>query len=367
MNASKRTAILALSDGTIFRGKAFGAPARTTGELVFFTSPTGYQEVLSDPGASGQIVVFAYPELGNVGVSDGSRESDRIHAAGVVARHLAEAPSSHLAEASLESHLEEAGIPGIEGIDTRKLVRILRDGGSQWAVLSTEEGVIPEAMVAEAQALAEAPRAEGAGEVGCKTPYEVDAAGPQRFHVVAYDFGIKRSMIRHLTERGCKLTVVPASTPASQALAHEPDGIFLSSGPGRPDRAEEATATVREFLGKAPIFGICFGHQLLAQAAGGSTLRMSRGHHGSNHPVKDLATGRVAITAQAHRYTVDPKSLERAGAELTHVSLHDGGVEGFALPAARAFGVQFHPEAGPGPHDSLALFDRFTQLMEVAR
>lgn len=367
MGATKRRAVLALADGTIFEGDAFGAQAEVIGELNFHTSPTGYQELLSDPGAAGRLYVFAYPEIGNVGVHEGDRESERVYAAGVIVRHLAEAPASHLAERSLEEELVAFGVPGIEGIDTRRLVRKIRDGGPQLAVLSTKEGADAAALVEKARVARRPSGSALVQQVSTRTSYEVAAKGERRLHVVALDFGIKRATLRALSSRGCAVTVLPSAAQASQVLELRPDGVLLSGGPGDPEAAASAAVAVKELLGKVPLFGIGFGNLVLA-AALGAKGRVGEGRHpGSNHPVQELASGRVAITSHADRLIIDPTSLEGTGAVITHAGVNDGAIEGIAHDASRAFGVQFHPEGSPGPNDAANLFDRFVEAMEVAR
>jgi len=386
MGISRRKAILALADGTVFVGRAFGAEAEQVGEVVFNTSMTGYQEILTDPSYVGQIVTFTYPEQGNVGVNDQDQEAVRPHAIGMICKHAALGPSNYRAEAPLQKYLERWGLPGIEGIDTRMLVRHIRDRGAQMGVLSTLEGADPQALIEKARS---APTMDGldlATGVTTRQAYEFDVpmgdplctcwkggdacvcpkAPAPRFHVVAYDYGLKRSMLRLLVDAGCRVTVVPSHTPASEALARKPDGIFLSNGPGDPAAVEYAAPIVRELLGKVPIFGICLGHQILALAVGAKTFKLPFGHRGGNQPVLDLETGKVEITAQNHGFAVDADSLRGTGARVTHVSLNDGTVEGIAIPEKRAFSVQYHPESSPGPHDARYLFARFVGLMEGA-
>jgi carbamoyl-phosphate synthase small subunit len=378
MGSSRRKAILALADGTVFVGRAFGAETETVGEVVFNTSMTGYQEILTDPSYVGQIVVFTYPEQGNVGVNGIDDESVRPHAVGMVCKHAALGPSNYRSQASLQQYLETNGLPGIEGIDTRMLVRHLRDHGAQTGVLSTREGADPAALVEKAR---NAPGMDGmdlASPITTKQAYEfvtplgdpLEPAAPvpeARFHVVAYDYGLKKSMLQLLVDAGCRITVVPAHTPASETLARKPDGIFLTNGPGDPAAVTYAAPIVRELLGKLPMFGICLGHQILALSVGAKTYKLKFGHRGGNQPVQDLETRKVEITAQNHGFAVDAKSLEGTGAHVTHVSLNDGTVEGIAIPEKRAFSVQYHPESSPGPHDARYLFERFVRLMEDAK
>jgi carbamoyl-phosphate synthase small subunit len=371
----QRDAILALADGTVFEGRAFGAESESVGEVVFNTSMTGYQEILTDPSYVGQIVTFTCPELGNVGTNARDDESARPHAVGLVARHAAVAPSNYRSESDLPSYLERHRLPGIEGIDTRQLVRHLRDRGAQMGVLSTRANARAGELVDRARAAPDMNGLDLATGISTRAPYAFDrplgdplaaeaTAPPPRFHVVAYDYGLKRAMLQLLVDAGCRVTVVPSNTSAAAAMALSPHGIFLTNGPGDPAAVSYARPIVRELLGKVPIFGICLGHQILALAAGAGTFKLKFGHRGANQPVKDLITGKVDITAQNHGFAVDEKSLDGTGARVTHVSLNDGTVEGIDLPDARAFSVQYHPEASPGPHDARPLFDRFVRLME---
>ncbi len=372
-------AVLALADGTVFRGRAFGARAEASGELVFNTSMTGYQEILNDPSYEGQLVAMTYPEIGNVGVNKHDVESRRPFVRGFVVREYREAPSSWRAEESLGDYLARHGIPGIDGIDTRALVRHLRDHGSQAAVLSTVD-LDGERLVRRAK---DAPSMEGqdlANLVTCTEAYgwtqgpwtlegytsvdEVTARrGKRPLKVVAYDYGIKQNILRNLVAAGCAVRVVPASTSARDVLAAKPDGVFLSNGPGDPDAVVGARENVAELLGNVPVFGICLGHQILGLALGGRTYKLKFGHHGGNQPVKDLTTGKVEITAQNHGFAVDPDSLKDR-AEVTHINLNDRTVEGLVVTNQPTFSVQYHPEASPGPHDARYLFRRFVDLME---
>ena len=375
-------ALLALADGTVFRGRAFGALGEVAGELVFNTSMTGYQEILTDPSYEGQLVAMTYPEIGNVGVNREDVESRRPYVRGFVVREYREVPSSWRAEESLGAYLARHGIPGIEGIDTRALVRHLRDRGSQEAVLSSVD-LDAKRLVRRAK---ESPGLVGRDlvrDVTCPEPYdwtegpwrlgrgyvsaEETAAMRERrpYRVVAYDLGIKRNILRSLVGVGCEVRVVPAATPAREVLAMQPDGVFLSNGPGDPDAVPGAREAVAELLGKLPVFGICLGHQIMGLALGGRTYKLKFGHHGGNQPVKDLTTGKVEITAQNHGFAVDIESLHDR-AEVTHLNLNDRTVEGLTVKGQPTFSVQYHPEASPGPHDARYLFTRFTELMERA-
>jgi len=363
MTMTSRRAILALADGTTFEGEAFGAVGEVSGELVENTSPTGYQQLLSDPAATGRILVFAYPELGNVGVNDSDFESARVQAAGVVAKHVAIAPSSHRSQRPLPVEMEAAGVPGIQGIDTRMLVRILRRSGPLPAVLSTSPDADAAELVAKARALPPADATDRVEKVSTTKEYTVDAVGATRHHVVVYDYGVKRSALRELAARGCRLTILPAGTPAARALELKPDGVFLSSGPEGQGSAAGAPEIVKGLLGRAPILATHLGCQVLARAIGATTRRLDRSHRGANQPVNELAAGRVQITSQSHGWAVDEASLEGTGAVITHTSVNDGSIEGFSVPGLGILAVQFQPEASPGPHDALGVFDRFVQSM----
>ncbi|HQR29599.1 MAG TPA: glutamine-hydrolyzing carbamoyl-phosphate synthase small subunit [Anaeromyxobacteraceae bacterium] len=372
-----RKATLALADGTVFEGEAFGAAGEATGEVVFNTSMSGYQEILTDPSYVGQMVCMTYPEQGNYGTNRVDAESARPHATGFIVRHFAREPSSFRAEQGLEAYLVEHGIVGIHGVDTRRLTRHIRTTGAQMGVISSEGSA--QALVARARSL---PGMEGqdlATRISTTEPYEWAETGADawsdadrhdverpRFHVVAYDWGLKRAMLRLLAEAGCRVTVVPSRTPAADVLARRPDGVFLTNGPGDPAAVEGARDTVASLLGKVPVFGICLGHQILALALGASTYKLKFGHRGANQPVKDLATGKVDITAQNHGFAVDDASLGKR-ARVSHVNLNDGTVEGIEVLDAAAFGVQYHPESSPGPHDARHLFARFVRMMEQRR
>ena len=378
--STRRPAHLALADGTLFPGEAFGADGTTVGEVVFTTGMTGYQEVLTDPSYCGQIVTMTAPHIGNTGINSEDPESVSgvPQVAGFVVRDLSPAPSNWRSERTLEDYLAEAGIVAIGGVDTRKLTRHLRDHGAQNGCIGTGD---PSVLVDRARS---APSMQGLDLVARVSPREAydftessgdwqvslsDAAASSRapvardYRVVAVDFGAKRNILRCLVDSGCTVHAVPASTSAADILKLNPDGIFLSNGPGDPAAVGYAIQTIRELVGKRPIFGICLGHQLLSLALGGSTYKLKFGHRGLNQPVKDLQTGRVEITTQNHGFVVDVESLKGV-AKTTHLHLNDGTSEGLEAPEARAFSVQFHPEAAAGPHDALYLFERFKRLME---
>jgi carbamoyl-phosphate synthase small subunit len=356
-----RDALLVLNDGAEFEGEAIGAFGNdetmvAVGEVVFNTALSGYQEIVTDPSYAGQVITFTYPHIGNYGVNVDDDESRRPFCTGVVVRDLARHHSNWRATTSLDDLLVRHGVPGITGIDTRRLTRHLRDHGALPGAFGTDEAAVRAAA-------ATATGTDGVDLVATVTSPEPFVVGSDDapFRVVAYDFGIKRTILRHLVGAGCRVEVVPASTTAGDVLAREPDGVFLSNGPGDPAAVSGATDAVRELIGEVPVFGICLGHQILGLALGGTTYKLQFGHHGGNHPVRHEATGRVEITSQNHNYAVDAGSLD--GVELTHVNLNDGVVEGFRVLDAPAFGVQHHPEAGPGPHDARYLFDEFTSLM----
>jgi carbamoyl-phosphate synthase small subunit len=377
-------ALLALADGTVFEGVSFGADGEASGEIVFNTSMTGYEEILTDPSYCGQLVAMTYPEIGNVGINEEDVESWKPFVQGFIVKEYWERPSNWRAQQSLGAYLRTHGIPGIQGIDTRALVRHIRTHGAQAGVISTVD-LDPAGLAAKAQALPGLIGRDLVKEVTCKAPYDwyeglwkldggyekqprkrprskAAARGAKVPLVVAYDFGIKRNILRNLVGMGCRVRVVPATTSAQEALALNPEGIFLSNGPGDPDVGPYA-GIVRGLIGKNPIFGICLGHQILGLALGGSTYKLKFGHHGGNQPVMDLTTQKVEITAQNHGFAVDVESL-RGRAQLTHVNLNDRTVEGLAHEALPIFSVQYHPESSPGPHDANYLFKRFVKMME---
>ena len=377
---SERRAYLALADGTIFPGRAFGALTTTVGEVVFTTGMTGYQEVLTDPSYCGQIVTMTAPQIGNTGINDEDPESvdGKPHVAGFVIRDQSLLVSNWRSKESLDAYLSRHGIAGIGDVDTRRLTRTIRDRGAQNGAIGTEH---PDELVARARA---APSMEGLDLVSRVTPaqayefeesrgdWRVDAhdradSSPSRRNgeltVVAIDYGAKRNILRCLVDAGCRVIAVPARTTAQEILDRKPDGVFLSNGPGDPAALPYAVETIRGLLGKTPIFGICLGHQLLARALGATTYKLKFGHRGLNQPVKDLSTGRVEITTQNHGFVVDVDSIGKV-AKTTHLHLNDGTSEGLEAPEAKAFSVQYHPEAAAGPHDALYLFDRFRKLME---
>jgi carbamoyl-phosphate synthase small subunit len=362
---TRRAALLVLEDGSTFAGEAFTGGGTVAGEVVFNTAMSGYQEVLTDPSYRGQLVCMAAPQVGNYGTTGADAESERVQVAAFLVRQAARRPSSWRAERSLAAELEAAGVPGVEGIDTRRLVRHLRSAGAMRGALSTET-TDPDALRLRAL---DAPDPNGLAMVDRVTraePLELPPAGPERHRVVVYDFGAKANIARRLGAFGARVLLVPAATPAGEALAWEPDGVMFSNGPGDPATVGDGLRAVSDLLGRVPLFGICLGHQILGLALGGATYKLKFGHHGANCPVMDLSTRKVEITSQNHGFAVDVDSL-RGKAELTHVNLNDNTVEGMRLADRPAFSVQYHPEASPGPHDASYLFDRFMALIERQR
>ena len=368
---------LALENGTVFTGEAFAAEGEVTGEVVFNTSMSGYQEIFTDPSYAGQIVTLTYPLIGNYGINEADIESARPQVAGVVVREYSDYFSNFRATGSLGDWLRKHGIVAIQGLDTRMLTRMIRTEGALRGVLSTWD-LEDDRLVQKAKASPLMSGLDLATKVTCDRPYEwsgIDttpfalsaggAAPARRFGVVAYDYGIKRNILRRLAGYGCDVTVVPADYPASEVLRRDPDGIFLSNGPGDPAAVKAAIRSIKDLLGKKPIFGICLGHQLLALALGGKTFKLKFGHRGGNHPVKNLLTGRIEITSQNHGFAVDPSSLDAGAVDITHVNLNDQTNEGLRHREIPLFSVQYHPEASPGPHDSDYLFREFLTMMET--
>jgi len=376
-----KPAILALADGSIFRGEAIGADGQTVGEVVFNTAMTGYQEILTDPSYAQQIVTLTYPHIGNTGTTPEDAESDRVWSAGLVIRDLPLVASNWRNKLSLGDYLKANNVVAIAGIDTRRLTRILREKGAQNGCILAGDNITEEAAIAAARGFPGLKGMDLAKEVCTKDTYEwrssvwdlkTDshpeiAASELPYHVVAYDYGVKVNILRMLVERGCRVTVVPAQTPASEVLAYKPDGVFLSNGPGDPEPCDYAIKAIREVLETdIPVFGICLGHQLLALAAGAKTVKMGHGHHGANHPVQDLDTGVVMITSQNHGFAVDEATLP-SNVRAIHKSLFDGTLQGIELTDKSAFSFQGHPEASPGPNDVAPLFDRFIEAMAKRR
>lgn len=370
-----KPALLALADGSIFRGTAIGADGSTVGEVVFNTALTGYQEILTDPSYCQQIVTLTYPHIGNTGINNEDEEAAKLWAAGLIIRDLPLVASSFRSQETLSDYLKRHGIVGIADIDTRRLTRILREKGAQNGCIMAGDNISEEAALAAARGFGGLKGADLAKVVTVTDNYawtegswqlgqgHITPAQPAKFKVVAYDFGVKRNILRMLVDRGCEVTVVPAQTPADVVLAMNPDGVFLSNGPGDPEPCTYAIEAIKQFLTtEIPVFGICLGHQLLALASGANTLKMKFGHHGANHPVQDLATGRVMITSQNHGFAVDEQSLP-ANLRATHKSLFDGSLQGIHRTDKPAFSFQGHPEAAPGPHDADKLFDHFIELM----
>lgn len=369
-------AILALADGKVFYGKTLGAPGEVTGEVVFNTSMTGYQEILTDPSYCGEIVTMTYPQIGNYGINPEDVESRQPFLSGFVVKDACDFPSNFRSTMSLDAYLKENGIVAIQGIDTRALVKHIRDKGAQTGIVSSID-LDPESLVEKARKAPSIVGRDLVQEVSCKKSYGwtegtwtlgqgYTEAPEVRYKVVAYDFGIKRNILRNLVSAGCEVTVVPAATPAEEVLAMNPDGVFLSNGPGDPEPITYAQENIRKLLGKKPIFGICLGHQLLSIALGGKTYKLKFGHRGGNQPVLREETGKVEITSQNHGFAVDTDSIKDV-AVITHKNLNDDTVEGIRHKDLAAFSVQYHPEASPGPHDASYLFKCFTDMMDKDR
>ncbi len=357
-------AILVLEDGRSFEGASFGAVGETFGEMVFNTSMTGYQEILTDPSYAGQIVCMTYPLIGNYGVNEQDIESRRPWVEGFVVKEASRITSNWRATSSLGDYLKANGIVGIEGIDTRALVRHIRDKGAMRAAISSVESD-PKALLERVLASPDMKDRELATTVTIGETYEYPAVGEERFHVVAYDFGVKTNSLREFAKYGCRITVVPAQTSAADVIALKPDGIFLSNGPGDPAAMSAVVAEIEKLASSnVPMFGICLGHQLIGEAFGAETFKMKFGHRGGNQPIKDLTTGKIEITAHNHGFAVDPDSLP-ADVEVTHINLNDNTVAGLRHKTLPVFSVQYHPESAPGPHDSEYLFERFVDLMKV--
>jgi carbamoyl-phosphate synthase small subunit len=368
-----KKALLALADGTVFEGTSFGAEGEASGEVVFNTSMTGYQEILTDPSYKGQIVTMTYPQIGNTGTNDEDVESAKPFAEGFIVKEYLDIPSNWRMKLSLDQYLKQYGIAGIQGIDTRALTRRIRDFGAQPGIISTKD-LDPASLVARAKTLPKMSGLDLAKDVSVKAPYTwgegdwILGAGyskkpASRYKVVAYDYGIKRNILRLLTQAGCDVTVVPATMPAEEVLRMDPDGVFLSNGPGDPEPVTYAIENIRRILGIKPLFGICLGQQLLGLALGGKTYKLKFGHHGGNQPIMDIATRKVEIAAENHGFAVDMDTIKDQ-VVMTHVNLNDNTCEGFRHKTLPAFSVQYHPEASPGPHDSRYLFQRFVDMME---
>ncbi|GAA3764989.1 glutamine-hydrolyzing carbamoyl-phosphate synthase small subunit [Terriglobus aquaticus] len=373
-------AILALEDGRIFRGRGFGAPAERSGEVVFNTALTGYQEIFTDPSYAGQIVVLTNPQIGNYGTTPSDDEGKQPYIEGLVTREFSPISSNWRSTQVTDEYLEKYNVPVVADVDTRAIVRHLRNNGVMRGVISTASQDA-EALVAKARSIRKMDGTDLASVVSTKEQYEFSAADPRnetgdkllppalagnerQMHVVAYDFGIKQNILRMLTRENCRVTVVPAQTPAADVLAMNPDGVFFSNGPGDPEPLEYAQQNVRDLAGKTPMFGICLGHQIFGLALGGKTYKLKFGHHGANHPIKNLDTGKVEITSQNHNYAVDPDTLDANSVAVTHVNLNDQTVAGLKHKEHPLFSVQYHPEASPGPHDSHYLFKDFRKMME---
>lgn len=373
--------ILALEDGRIFRGTSFGAKAECSGEVVFNTSLTGYQEIFTDPSYAGQIVVLTNPHIGNYGTTPSDAEAARPYIEGLVTREFSPVSSNWRSTQVADEYLERYGVPVISDVDTRAVVRHLRANGVMRGVIASGENLDADALVAKARSIKKMEGTDLASVVSTKTSYKWDANEPKNqtgdallsetdeaavkpMHVVAYDFGIKENILRMLTRENCRVTVVPAQTSAADVMAMQPDGVFFSNGPGDPEPLEYAVGNIRELQGKTPMFGICLGHQLFGLALGGKTYKLKFGHHGGNHPIMNHRTGKVEITAQNHNFAVDPSTLDEKTVEMTHTNLNDQTLAGLRHKTDPMFSVQYHPEASPGPHDSHYLFKDFRRMME---
>ncbi|AQT69346.1 Carbamoyl-phosphate synthase small chain [Anaerohalosphaera lusitana] len=368
-------AILLLEDGRVFEGRGFGAKGTTCGEVVFNTSMAGYQEILTDPSYNEQIITMTYPQIGNYGTNDNDWESDRVQVAGFIVKENCDYPSNWRSNRSLSDYLKKNKIVGLEGIDTRALVKHIREKGAMRGVISSAElnvqklqakldkypGLVGRDIVKNATISKPFVWKEGLWDVEADKPEDT---GKPKYKVVAYDFGMKHNILRNLASRGCEVHVVPADTPAGRIMQRKPHGIFLSNGPGDPAAVAYAVENIKKLLGKAPIFGICLGHQLLSLALGGTTYKLKFGHRGANHPVKNLRTKEIEITSQNHGFCADLESLKETDVELTHMNLNDNTLEGIYSKKLGAFSVQYHPEASPGPHDASYLFEEFTRLMD---
>jgi carbamoyl-phosphate synthase small subunit len=358
-------ALLVLADGTVFEGESIGAPVRGVGEIVFNTSMTGYQEILTDPSYAGQIVVMTYPLIGNYGTSDVDVESRRVQAAGLVVREVCDQPSHWLESASLRSYLRANNVPAISGLDTRALTRRIRSGGVLQGTITSDEA--SEAALARIQEAPTYEEVDFVQQVSTPITYGWDAIGDEpRGHIVVVDMGVKFNIMRTLNRKGYRTTAVSCDTNAEDILALAPDGVVLSPGPGDPAHLDTVVRTATALLGKQPVMGICLGHQVLARAFGGRTYKLKFGHHGGNHPVKDLLTGDVHVTSQNHGYAVDADSL-RNGVEMSHLNLNDATCEGLHHPSLPIVSIQYHSEAAPGPHDNMYLFDRFLQMVQAEK
>jgi carbamoyl-phosphate synthase small subunit len=376
LKKERQRILVALEDGTIFEGTSFGAPGEKTGEVVFNTSMTGYQEILTDPSYKGQIVTMTYPLIGNYGVNEEDVESIKPHVEGFIIREYSSIPSSWRAQGNLSQFLKNHGIIGIEGVDTRALTKYIRTAGAMKAIISTED-MNKDRLIEKAKASPGLVGQDLVKEVSCSAPYPWKSKFPasyqppftprdHRYRITAIDFGIKHNILRLFESFGCDITVVPANTKADEILSSHPEGVVLSNGPGDPEGVPYAIETTRELIGKKPIFGICLGHQILGLALGGRTYKLKFGHHGGNHPVKDLTKGKVSITAQNHGFCVDIGSLRDEHIDSTHINLNDETLEGMRHRELPIISIQFHPEASPGPHDARYLFEDFIEMMELS-